>query len=813
MSNPEGNPNNREHFEDQEHQIPDAQEHVAVEQNDSSVKSNEVAETSKEVLKGIVFTELTNRSTGDIKGYVSKSKDRKDIEVALDEGGITPVPGFQYNVEILKDTGDGNPDKGKFIAKVLKQATNISVDEWPLIEYDVNSAEIYDRHAKGANTELYKLSKKTFTERNVNGATSFEDGTIEKELEDIIAGLNNKRETYLGSDISPQRALVEFRGQNLRIAIKEHLVMSAEAESLRDEEVELLKELAKERRAGGSVNVSRMKLRKVRDQLAEINQKSQELIESSPEAHYGIHMLELKQYKKDLQAGRLVETPYVKKNANEMASQLKLGNPVFVYGHLGAGKTELAMHVAKNIVLKNREDLEQSANDEYDKWHSKNPDSSPAEQKQKKEEFLSKHKSAVVLSGSKYTSLAEFYGHQSLTIGEIPQEEYDSFAKETEDKYQEWVKENETQLANLPSEVERDGERQRAHDRIFQTNLKKFESGTVSKFNLGPVYKAMEEGRPLIIDEVNAIPHAVLIGLNHVLTRKVGETFFIAEENRTITIKDGYGVIMTGNLNHGQEKYVHREPLDPAFLNRLHKIEQDYLPQMTEGDIEESHLGDNELFRVILAKVMDKHGNVEIPLDSIDKLWRLAKTARITEDCFSGKTVGEVHDGRGMGSIPYELQESVLSMRSLDAILGAWINGEFEKELDFYIWDKFIKQATNPADRAYLYQTFKDNAFFTSEGWGDDDIPDMRNIRNFTVNAPENPDQELGAISPRSIVDLVYGAAKPRETWPEFYREEDEGSAEQQLNEAKDAVAADLLELMKDSNIPDEVKNIFWDAK
>ena len=87
----------------------------------------------------------------------------------------------------------------------------------------------------------------------------------------------------------------------------------------------------------------------------------------------------------------------------------------------------------------------------------------------------------------------------------------------------------------------------------------------------------MDDGRPVIIDEVNAIPHELLISMNHVLTRKVGDEVNVQQNSGSaITIKDGYGVMMTGNLNQGDERYVDRQDMDPAFLSRVYKIEYDY---------------------------------------------------------------------------------------------------------------------------------------------------------------------------------------------------------------------------------------------
>ena len=178
------------------------------------------------------------------------------------------------------------------------------------------------------------------------------------------------------------------------------------------EEQKLIEETAKLLgRVGAELTGSELgALAGIRRDLAEISAEREKLLESSPEAYFGLHLRELKHYKEDLAKGRIVETPYVKEQAEDIVAHLKANKPVLIYGHLGSGKTELAMHIARKYIGKD----------------------------------------ALVVSGSKYTSLAELYGHQILTVDE------------------------------------RTG-------------------STITDYFLGPVYRAMEEGRPVIIDEVNAI--------------------------------------------------------------------------------------------------------------------------------------------------------------------------------------------------------------------------------------------------------------------------------------------------------------------
>ncbi len=296
----------------------------------------------------------------------------------------------------------------------------------------------------------------------------------------------------------------------------------------------------------------------------------------------------------------------------------------------------------------------------------------------------------------------------------------------------------------------------------------------------------MEEGRIVIIDEVNAIPHEVLISLNHLLTRKVGDKINIQQDSgREIEIQEGFGIIMTGNLNQGQEKYIDRQDMDPAFLSRLHKIEYDYLPQNTEGTLEDEASKENEQFQLLLVSLMDKDGNLEIPEDSLKKLWNLAKSARIIQDVFAGKELGGAYYFKEAGgrATRYLLKESVLSLRGLENIISQWKAEGFAKELDYYVYNNFIKEGTVASDRAYLYQLMKDQfGFFQTkvkdfdndggeiekDSWPQNPSYGSGGVVNsFDVTTPKNPAEKRKFFTPRQVVEFAFGKAPERTQWPQ----------------------------------------------
>lgn len=613
-----------------------------------------------------------------------------------------------------------------------------SQKQWEAVEKNVSEAEKPIRRARRASTEKQAKSPRVAQK------------AIEQE-----EYYRNESEALLGNEQSPERALVKFEKKNLIAALREFNRIKAERQELLNEEADILQSLG-----DTPTEAEQEALADIRKELERIDEAQKALCESNPEAFFGLHLKGLKEYKNDLEKGRIVETPYVKKQVDDIVAHLRANKPVFIYGHLGSGKTELAMHIARKYL----------------------------------------GKEALVISGSKNMSMAELYGHQVLAIDKLKKEELDSFINDVAVKFDEW------KLSNPDAGEE---EMSRAHDRILQVYVAHLKGGTVSDFFLGPVYRAMAEGRPVIIDEVNAIPHEVLISLNHILTRRVGDVVDVQQNSGSkITVQEGFGVMMTGNLNQGQDQYVQRQELDPAFLSRLYTIEHDYLPQTTEGPLEEAQNQDNELFRLLVAEMMDKNGNLAVPADTPRKLWNLVKAARLTQDVFAGRNVQSAYYFREAAgrAVPYFLQKAVLSLRSLNTILTQWKREGFRRELDYYVWKEFVSQSTVASDKAYLYQILKDQfGFFSNPGWEQNPNYGSGGVVNtFAVKPPANAPEDQTFYGPREVVGLVFGEPPERSKWPveadeiaiagteSEIEEEDLGQEIMELEEARAALFAEF---------------------
>jgi MoxR-like ATPase len=365
-----------------------------------------------------------------------------------------------------------------------------------------------------------------------------------------------------------------------------------------------------------------------------VREKISELMEA-PEIYYEVKRRELLDYREEYLKGGFVETPSEKKKISEILSHLQLGIPVFLRGDLGAGKTEVLRHISN-------------------KYYGSEP------------EFI---------SGSDEATKYDIYGKTQIGI------------RSEEDKVSEYKMRLDEYKKMYPESSAEDLEK--TEKELYNHIVAKGQ--TTSFFQYGPLVRAMKEGKPLIIDEIDAIPHSILIRLNHFLTRRVGDKVKIQENGgEEITVKEGFCIMATGNIKGAKYK---REDLDPAFLSRWWSSKVNYLPQ-------------DETLKILIASLIDKRGNLDLKNDDdLGKVEMLTKVAEETQKIFSGeKTDVTGYGGDAVKNISASLDKSVLSMRDLWNIVKPWKAGNFDKPLDDYIFSEFIKKATENKDAIYLTQ-------------------------------------------------------------------------------------------------------------
>jgi MoxR-like ATPase len=721
-------------------------------------------------LPGVTFSkvDLVNRAII----LKSSSRDRKIVKVVVPldtyEGEGEPSDYYSnrtFTLRILEDSDPSDPMNGQYLAEIVSTpwtdtgyaVEQLSEDE---IRQRVETHTYYERHRRALSYRLYQLT----------GIT--EEKRAEMTVEDILKSLPASRRrlvermiqqeknnelgaaTLLGDPGVPE-AIEESRWK-LIAAIRKQDELQGRAAELHKEEAEILFGVD-----GSPVQEELMLLEEIRSERERVEKSEQALYQESPEAYYGLHLRELKEFKRALTEGKIVETEYVEKQSNDVEAHLRAGQPVLVYGHLGTGKTELAISVAEKM-LRDRPDVLERIEARLAAWMAEHPDGSEREQAEERAAITKDETSPLVISGYKHASTTEFFGHQNLSIDKVDMEKVREEIREIEQQFEAWKSEY-TAAHPEVSGSELDAELARGHERILEANLTRMQGGTISTYFLGPIYRAMQEGRTLIIDEVNAIPHEVLISLNHILTRKPGDIVSVQQDSgMKIEVKEGYGIIMTGNINQGDSRYIDRQDLDPAFLSRLHRIEHDYLPQKIEGTLGTEAGEGNELYQVMLARIMDKRGNMDVPEGTPEALWLLAQAARVTQEVFSGKNKNDKYFyTEGIGRpVSYTLVEGVMSMRGIEKVINQWQKEGYAHELDHYLFNEFINQPTVTADKAYLYQLFRERfGFFAGDGWPKNmDYTKLKS--DFSVTSPALPAQHPIHYDARAVVDYAFGEMK-----------------------------------------------------
>ena len=134
------------------------------------------------------------------------------------------------------------------------------------------------------------------------------------------------------------------------------------------------------------------------------------------------------------------------------------------------------------------------------------------------------------------------------------------------------------------------------------------------EFTYGAITRALRDGKPLIIDEGNAMDPDILKRLNKVLQLKPGDTFQIQEDGgEKILVQKGFCVIMTANEKSTRYKGVNEMSSDfknrfGANVARISYPDIDILPGQAP----------KTLLRLAQAVLVDQYGNIPTDNENIN---------------------------------------------------------------------------------------------------------------------------------------------------------------------------------------------------
>lgn len=231
--------------------------------------------------------------------------------------------------------------------------------------------------------------------------------------------------------------------------------------------------------------------------------------------------------------------------------------------------------------------------------------------------------------------------------------------------------------------------------------LREQHGATVSDFVAGPLVRAMESGRPVILDEINAMPAELLKRLNKIMQLRPGDTFTIQEDSgREVVVKQGFCVIATANEKSKRYKGV--DDLSVEFQNRfganIYRVRYpDHAVAYGDPAVEND--------RLAMAAVVDKRGNFPADIDPHD-FDNFVRACFVSQQVFSGNH-GEgftnyVTTERQLDDKP-GLEETVLAPRTMIDMLAKVAGSHGEVSIK-QACARFLDGIKNPHDKKVLHQ-------------------------------------------------------------------------------------------------------------
>ena len=218
------------------------------------------------------------------------------------------------------------------------------------------------------------------------------------------------------------------------------------------------------------------------------------------------------------------------------------------------------------------------------------------------------------------------------------------------------------------------------HDRERQTFV----------FEEGALVRAMREGRPILLDEINFGDQSIIARLQDILVKIPGESAYIQEEDATVTVAPGFAVLATAN--EASLRYRHREVLDPAIRDRFDIVARSY------PDIEGTSFLDSapNLMRLALSSAVDEYGKMSRHIDE-DMLRAFVRMAHATQYLYSVPTKDitvELSSDEATGSVrdtDHPLMTDCITPRTLSNIVADCAEGNLPgRRFDIALLDRII---------------------------------------------------------------------------------------------------------------------------
>ena len=234
--------------------------------------------------------------------------------------------------------------------------------------------------------------------------------------------------------------------------------------------------------------------------------------------------------------------------------------------------------------------------------------------------------------------------------------------------------------------------------------LREKNGASISEFVPGPIIRAMEQGKPLILDEINAMPPELLKRLNKIMQLRPGDKFTVQEDSgRIVEVQPGFCVIATANEKSKRYKGV--DDLSVEFQNRFGAN----INRVRYPDHDKSY-GEypRENAQLAMAAVATERGELPPEIDVRD-FEDFVRAARLSQQVFSG-TNGEGYnqfiDTDKLVDDRTGLEETVLAPRTMVDILRK-VAGSYGVVSLKRACETFLDGIKNQNDRKVMHHILK----------------------------------------------------------------------------------------------------------
>ena len=179
---------------------------------------------------------------------------------------------------------------------------------------------------------------------------------------------------------------------------------------------------------------------------------------------------------------------------------------------------------------------------------------------------------------------------------------------------------------------------------------------------LGPLARAIKEGKPIIFDEFNSLEEDQMRIIKGIFGYKPGDEVPITG-NGKIKMAQGFQIICTANLK--SEKHTDRRDL-PDEIKR----------EFEQNNIEVNYNPKHESFDIMLARLMNQDGSIDISWYDVNvTLPKFAEAIESIQQAYSGDLNDDEAKSIGVMSASNtksELRGFVMTQGSVESILDQW---------------------------------------------------------------------------------------------------------------------------------------------